>query len=306
MITRPVAILTVYCFVSSFCLSQDYFYNNRYYDNDFLFEMNVSAGAINCLTDLGGRAGEGKGFVKDLNIPYTKFCGGITTGFVYRYVLGARLECNAGTIEASDNILKNDKSAGGSNRYKRNLHFKSRIYELLLLGEIYPLAIFVTGREKPSRFMPYITGGFGLFYFNPQANINGSAVYLQPLHTEGQGFPEYADRKQYKLTQKNFPVGAGLKYELSPLCNLRFEILHRITTTDYLDDVSTRYIEPSLFQQYLAPDNATLAMQLHDRQAELNPLHKTTPGSIRGRGSKKDSYFTVQLKIGLILGRQRR
>lgn len=306
MNTKPIAMLSVYCFAFTCSFSQHYFYNNRYYDNDFLFEISASAGAINCFTDLGGRAGEGKGFIKDLNIPYTKFSGGITTGFIYRYAVGARLEYNAGAVEASDNILKNDKSTGGINRYKRNLHFKSNIYELLLLAEIYPLTIFGIGGEKPSRFLPYLTAGVGVFHFNPETNINGSTIYLQPLHTEGQGFAEYADRSPYKLTQKNFPVGVGLKYELSPLCNLRFEILHRITTTDYLDDVSTRYIEPALFQKYLSPDNTSLAMKLHDRQAELDPLHTTSPGSIRGRGSKNDSYFTIQLKIGLILGRQLR
>lgn len=306
MIIKAVAMLSVYCCTCTCSVSQNYFYNNRYYDNNFLFEFHASAGAMNCLTDLGGRPGEGKGFIKDLNIRYTKFCGGISAGFVYLYTAGAKLEFNAGAVEAADYILKNDQSTGGKNRYRRNLHFKSNIYELLLLGEIYPIAATGVTGDKPSRFAPYLTGGIGIFRFDPQTYLDNINIRLQPLHTEGQGFSEYTDRAKYKLVQVNFPVGAGIKYELSPLCNLRLEVLHRITTTDYLDDVSKQYIEPALFQKYLAPENADFAMQLHDRQAELNPLHTTIPGSIRGRDSKNDSYFTVQLKIGLILGRQLR
>lgn len=306
MITKTMAILTMYCCANNGSFSQNYFYNNRYYDNDFLFEISASFGAMNCLTDLGGRAGEGKGFIKDLNIPYTKFSGGISAGFVYRYALGARLDFNGGSVEATDYILQNDKSVGGQNRYKRNLHFKSNIYELLLLAELYPMVAFGVSADKPSRFSPYLTAGIGMFHFNPQTYLNNVRIDLQPLHTEGQGFSEYADRANYKLTQINFPIGAGLKYEVSPLCNLRLEVVHRITTTDYLDDVSTQYVDPALFYKYLATENANVATQLHDRQGELNPLHTTAPGSIRGRGSKNDSYFTVQFKVGLILGRQLR
>lgn len=305
MITKIMAILAMYCCANTCSFSQNYFYNNKYYDNDFLFEISASLGVMNCFTDLGGRKGEGKGFIKDLNIPYTKFSGGISATFVYRYTLGARLDFNAGSVEAADNILKNDNSTGGKNRYKRNLHFKSNIYELLLLAELYPIATFGIGGDKPSRFSPYVMGGTGMFWFNPYTYLHHLRVNLHALRTEGQGFSEYPDRLPYKLTQINFPVGAGVKYEMSSLCNLRFEILHRITTTDYLDDVSKRYIDPALFQKYLSVENTDLAILLHDRQAELNPSHITIPGDIRGRG-KKDSYFTIQLKIGLILGRQLR
>ncbi|MCC6286755.1 MAG: hypothetical protein IT249_02615 [Chitinophagaceae bacterium] len=306
MFTKPVAILLMYCFICARTLSQDYFYNNRYYDQDFLFEINASVGGINCFTDLGGRPGEGKGFIKDLNIPYTKLSGGIGAGFIYRYALGVTLEFNAGTITAADNILRGDESTGGKNRYKRNLHFRSNIYEILLLGEVYPLVVLGIAGDKPSRISPYLTLGTGVFFFNPQTNLNGKIVDLHPLHTEGQGFTEYPDRPNYSLRAVNFPLGAGIKYELSPLCNLRLEVLHRITTTDYLDDVSTRYFDPALFQKYLSPENTSIAMQLHDRQGEIDPAHITQPGSIRGRGTKNDSYFTIQVKVGIILGRELR
>ncbi|MBX3254413.1 MAG: hypothetical protein KF862_09755 [Chitinophagaceae bacterium] len=307
MNTKALPLLLLYIATVNSLFSQHYYYNNYYYDRDLLFEVSASAGAMNCLTDIGGTEGIGRGFLKDLNIANTRFSAGVSGGFIYRYAIGLRIEANTGAIQAYDSILKNDPSEGRY-RYKRNLNFRSPVSELLLLAELYPLkALFpVKEDEKAPAFAPYITGGIGVFRFRPQANLNGIWVDLAPLHTEGQGFAEYPERKTYRLTQLCFPVGVGCKYELSALFNIRLEILHRITRTDYLDDVSTRYIDPSLFDQYLSPENALMARTLHDRQAVLEPQHITVPGSKRGHSNKNDSYFTLQLKLGLIMGRERR
>lgn len=307
MNTKSYPLILYYCIISHFSFCQHYFYNNQYYDKDFLFEINASAGAINCLTDIGGRNGKGKGFLKDLNVGNTKISAGVSVGFVYRYAIGLRVEGNTGTIQAYDSILKNDQSEGRY-RYKRNLSFRSPVSELLLLAELYPVRLLFAAEEekKAPVFAPYILGGIGVFRFRPQASLNGIWVDLAPLHTEGQGFAEYPERKPYALTQLSFPVGIGCKYEVSALFNIRLEILHRITRTDYLDDVSTRYIDPSLFEKYLSPHNALMAGVLHDRQKELNPQHVTAPGAIRGHNNKNDSYFTLQLKLGFIMGRERR
>ncbi|WP_152268243.1 DUF6089 family protein [Agriterribacter humi] len=304
MKVHTVYLLFLCCLLSNPSFAQDYFYNNRYYESDFLFEAGFSIGAINCLTDIGGRPGNGKRFLKDLNWQNTKFSGGIFMGVTYRYALSARLSFNMGNILACDSILKNDPSEA-RNRYRRNLHFKSNIAELMLLAELHPLMFFPVN-NKANIFSPYLVGGIGLFHFDPQACLNGEWISLNELHTEGQGFVEYPERKEYKLTQLNFPLGAGIKLECSALLNLRLEILHRITRTDYLDDVSTRYIDPSLFQKYLSPNKASYALQLHNRQKELDPLIVTTPNAIRGNNSRNDSYFTIQCKLSLIIGRERR
>ncbi|HRO44992.1 hypothetical protein [Agriterribacter sp.] len=303
MKVHTVYLLFLCCLLSNPSFAQDYFYNNRYYESDFLFEGGLSLGAINCLTDIGGRPGNGKKFLKDLNWQNTRMSGGIFVSFTYRYALGARLEFNMGNIMAYDSILKNDPSEA-RNRYRRNLHFKSRITELLLLAELHPLMLFPA--KNKANVSPYLVGGTGLFIFDPRACLNGEWVSLNTIHTEGQGFEEYPERKVYKLTQLNFPVGAGIQFECSALLNLRIEILHRITRTDYLDDVSTRYIDPDLFQKYLSPYQAAYALQLHDRQKEIDPSATTIPNAIRGNNSRNDSYFTVQCKLSLIIGRERR
>ncbi|MCO5237619.1 MAG: hypothetical protein M9933_15265 [Chitinophagaceae bacterium] len=299
-----IICLLLLCCSGNASFAQDYFYNNYYYDKDFLWEAGLSLGAINCLTDIGGRAGRGKKFLKDMNPENTRVSGGIFVGLNYRYALGLRLELNTGTLTAFDSILKNDRSEAHG-RYLRNLHFKSPLTEWLLLAEIHPLR-FGGMNEKPNIISPYLIVGAGCFRFDPRANLNGAWIALHDLHTEGQGFPEYPDRQPYRLTQLNFPVGIGIKVECSALLNIRLEILHRFTHTDYLDDVSTRYIDPALFKQYLAPEAAALALLLHDRQGEIDATRKTIAGSIRGNDKRNDSYFTVQCKLSMIMGRERR
>jgi hypothetical protein len=135
--------------------------------------------------------------------------------------------------------------------------------------------------------------------------LNGNWIRLSPLSTEGQGFPEYPYRKPYKLTQPNLSVGVGLLYEVSALMNARIEIVHRLLKTDYLDDVSTRYIDPSFFHQHLDRQLAVVAEALADRKAELNPALRAQPREVRGNPSNNDSYFTIMLKLGLIINRRR-
>ena len=130
---------------------------------------------------------------------------------------------------------------------------------------------------------------------------------MQPLSTEGQGFAEYPDRKPYKLKQINYPVGAGVKYELSNNLNLRAEFIYRITNTDYLDDLSTRYINPSLYPSYFSSTQLADAVALSDRRSRNNPEYPINPkgGQIRGNPKNNDAYFTFNIKIGFSFGRQK-
>jgi hypothetical protein len=285
--------------------AQYYYYNDRYYDSKVLFEFGSSVGGMNCLTDLGGTSGAGKKFIKDLNLKNTRPAFSIYALVMYQEVICAKLELSFGNITAYDSILRN-VNASTSGRFERGLNFKSKIADLQFVVEIHPL-FFTTGGEKdPPHFSPYALAGIGYYIFNPRAKLNENWYELQPMHTEGQGFKEYPERREYKLQQVNFPIGAGIKYELSPKANLRFEFVYRFLTTDYLDDVSTTYIDPSFFAKYLSPTDAAIAKQLADRQSEKNPAHITTPGQQRGNPENKDAFFSLQLKFGLMIGRRKR
>ncbi len=285
--------------------AQYYFYNGDYYDNPVVFEFGGSVGAMNAMTDLGGRKGIGKKFVKDFNFKNTEVCGSIFFSAVYKNAFALRIEGTFGQVHAYDSILKN-VAATTNGRYERNLSFRSNISEIMLVTELHPFYIFGNYNDDnyPPAVSPYIVLGIGYFHFNPQALLNGQYVDLQPLSTEGEGFSEYPNVKKYSLNQINFPVGLGARYDLSPLINLRAEMVYRILQTDYLDDVSGRYIDPSVFANHFSGTQLNEAILLNDRH---KPGAETAhPDGIRGDPKSNDAYITFNLKIGITLGRQRR
>lgn len=283
--------------------AQYYFYNDTYYDNPVLFEVGASVGVMNCLTDLGGKKGIGKRFIKDLNFGNNEIAGGVYFSAMYKYAIGLRLEATFGKVSAFDSILAGVTDIA-KNRFNRNLSFRSSISEFSLMTELHPLFIFIdwTNRDDdPPRYSPYLLAGVGYYSFNPQTKFENRWVDLQPLSTEGQGFSKYPDRQPYKLKQLNFPVGIGVKYELSDLLSLRGEFVYRVLKTDYLDDVSTTYIDPQEFYNNFPVSQATLAEQLADRQRSKVAF----AGGKRGSPAEKDAFFTFNLKIGLAIGRER-
>lgn len=281
-------------------LAQPDFSDDPYYFKDITYEIGGSLGVMNCLTDLGGGKGIGKKFIKDLNVGYTQPAGSIFFSGVYKNAFVLRSEATWGIVKANDAVLKDVKEST-LGRYDRNLSFRSTIFELALISELHPRFFKkYSPDQKMPRLSPYLAGGIGYFVFNPQTKLDGTWVDLQPLRTEGQGFAEHPDRKVYKLKQFNFPVGAGFKYKISSLFTCSAECIYRILLTDYLDDVSTTYIDRSLFQNYLEADKLPLALALYNRQNEINPTHLTPVGDIRGNPLNKDAYFSINFKIAYI------
>lgn len=275
--------------------AQYYYYNEKYWYSDWVFELGGSAGIMNSLTDIGGKKGIGKSFIKDLNWKLSKPSFGLYAIATYKEVIGVRLEATFGQIRSYDSILKNvGPSTFG--RYERNLSFKSNITEIQLAAEVHPLFFKHYDEGQAPFWSPYLVTGIGFFSFNPQANLNGQWHYLHPLRTEGQGFTKYPDRKTYSLSQINIPLGIGIKYEVTSTINARLEMVYRILFTDYLDDASNKdYIDPSLFTNYLSTSKATIAAQLSDRRIS------SVKNNQRGDPKDNDAFFTIQLKIGIAL-----
>lgn len=286
--------------------AQYYYYNNKYYESAVVFEIGVSGGVMNALTDLGGKKGVGKNFIKDLRWKTARPSYGVYLLAMYKNALAGRIEGTFGQVVGYDSILKNVASST-TGRYERNLSFSSKIAEIQLAVEIHPLFFKNYDDEDPPPISPYLVLGAGYYSFNPQAKLNGQWFDLAPLHLEGQGFAEYPDRKPYDLKQLNLLGGLGLKYEITPSLNARIEFVHRKLFTDYLDDASTTYINPSLFYNYLTPTQAAVAQQLYFRRNEIDASDVgPKKGDQRGDSKNKDAYFTIQAKIGLMFGRPRR
>lgn len=175
----------------------------------------------------------------------------------------------------------------------RNLSFNSRIWELSLQGD-FNFFRFMPGEPQYS-FTPYITFGAGVFSYDPYAFLRGEKKFLRQLNTEGQGSSLYPDRKPYNSMAFSIPFGGGVKYALNDRINIGFEILHRFTTTDYLDDVSTTYVDPSVFRPN--PDGSLSDAQLlSDRSYELGtPIG--IPGRQRGNSKQKDQFVTAMFHL---------
>jgi hypothetical protein len=271
---------------------QYYYYNDKYYDNDIVFEVGGSIGAMNAITDLGGQGKNTKKYFNEINWKTTNNVAGLYVGAMYQDIIGLRLEAAWGGVKSYDSLLQK-----GTPRYNRNLSFKSEIRELSLLAEFHPTMLKFYEDNVPV-VSPYAVVGVGWYSFNPQGNLNGQWIDLQPLRTEGQGFSEFPDRRPYKLKQANICFGLGIKYEILESVNLRLEWLHRYLFTDYLDDVSQSYIDPSLFSKYLPPLQASQAKIMYKRGIRNNKN--------RGQSQNTDAYFSINFKVGIMLGRTSR
>jgi len=181
--------------------------------------------------------------------------------------------------------------------YLRNLSFNSKVWELSLQGD-FNFFRFMPGEPQYS-FTPYVTLGVGVFSYDPYAYLQGRKIPLRPLGTEGQGSALYSDRKQYSSMAISIPFGAGFKYALNERTNVGFEILYRFTNTDYLDDVSKTYVDPSVFTPN--PDGSPSDAQLlSDRSYELGePIG--IPGRQRGNSRQKDQFVTALFMVSFNL-----
>jgi hypothetical protein len=272
-------------------------------------EAGINFGPTFFLGDLGGKVGKGTTFIKDLNFQLTKLMKGAFISVYPSNWWGVRVAGQYTYIEGIDKII----STYGVDelwRKQRNIDFKSNMWELYAAVEFFPVEFIKRndGEYNP-RFRPYFFGGVGAFHFNPKGSLtdeNGNVTWheLKPLSTEGQGFAEYPNKKPYNLTQMNVPFGMGFKYLVTEKVNIGLELLYRKTFTDYMDDVSTTYIDPNYFDVYLSATDALIAKQISDKTFGIvTPgVSRYDPGVQRGNPNNKDAYFSFVFKVGVNFG----
>jgi opacity protein-like surface antigen len=269
-------------------------------------EAGLNFGPTFFLGDIGGNAGRGTHFLKDLNLELTTLMKGAFVSVYPNDWLGFRIAGQYTHVSSRDNIIS---TSGEHETYRkeRDLDFKTNMWEIYAAVELYPTMMLKKYDDYDPRLKPYVFIGGGLFHFNPKGSltdVNGKTTWydLQPLRTEGQGMAEYPDRKPYKLTQVNIPMGVGLKYDLSEKITVGTELLYRKTFTDYIDDLSTTYIDPFYFSQYLSPADAAIARKIFDKTSSQVPTNRTRPGEQRGNSKNMDAYFSTVIKLGIKLG----
>jgi hypothetical protein len=250
----------------------------------FLFAASASAQLFYSSSEYGISFGASQYF-GDLNDNYGfKFIRPVGGAF-YRYHLtpyiSARATLSYTKIGYADRLSDNVF-------YKtRNLSFQSDIIELSVQSE-FNFIRFATG-EDGRRTTPYLTGGIGVFYYNPYTEWQGRRYYLRKLGTEGQNLSGYESRK-YNNFSVCFPIGVGFKYWIRPGFNVGFEIADRLTLTDYMDDVSRSYVGAAAFPEN-NPDYPNPALHLQDRSTEVSGVALGRPGKQRGNSQTTDQYL---------------
>lgn len=269
------------------------------------YEFGLGIGPMFFLGDLGGNYGVGKRFVKDVNLPLTRLSKGFYANVYPVEWLGFRLAINQGKLEGYDSLIV-DKGGAEYHRKNRNLQFQSNVSEAYLAAEFYPTVFIEKYEGLQGKLRPYGLIGVGAFKFNPKGkHYDGSGksqwVDLQPLRLEGQGMKEYSNRKEYSLMSIEIPMGIGFKYYIKETMYVGMEVVHRKTFTDYIDDVSTTYIDNALFARYLTTEQATMANQLYFRENFVPPFGAPTRPAVeeqRGDPTENDSFFSSILRFG--------
>lgn len=207
---------------------------------------------------------------------------------VYKGV-SIRLGASFGKVSGADSL------ASDSAFRMRNLDFQSNITDVHLMVEYNFFDYSRTG------FTPYVFAGISVFHFDPYTkDTAGLRVYLPPLSTEGEGLQAYPDRKPYNLTQISIPFGVGVKYALSPVINLGFEFRINKTFTDYLDDLSTTYVDQSNLLAERGPTAVAYAFRTDELPGQKSAAYPAD-GAGRGSANHKDWYYFTGIMLSFNL-----
>lgn len=226
------------------------------------------------LGDLGGKPGLGSRDARDLDYQSMRYS--LSAGFrrMFNQHFGVRLMANYARVSGDDKYTTNPE------RNQRNLSFFSPIVEGYAAMEFYP------GDNR--RF--YAFAGAGIFYYEPKTELNGTVYNLRDYGTEGQYF--LPDKEPYKPTSWVIPFGIGYRISENYFNGktLRIEFIFHKSSTDYVDDVSTQYVD----KYQLASRNGQTAVDLMDRSQSTIPGF-SEPGAIRGNPRNKDNFCFLQL-----------
>ena len=268
----------ILCCLSGFLLSVQSFTLSAQDKESQIWEFGIWGGAANYIGDIRPAVTE------SYNIFSPAF--GIFNRINFHKRFAIKTGFNYGIIRGDDQY--------GSSPFERsrNLSFHSEIFEVATQLE-FNFFNYVL-RSNKYYFSPYLFVGIAGFHFNPKADLNGETYELQPLGTEGQLYPGASGNEPYKLYQLSIPYGGGFKYNLSKNFTLCFEIGYRGTFTDYLDDISTSYQNPSLVG---SGNNQPIAIALADRSGEVSNEPIGIVGRQRGDSKNNDAYIFTGISI---------
>lgn len=248
--------------------------------------------------------------------------------------LSAELRMSWHRLQYDETESIGNQKGGRLRNYNRGIGFRND----LIGASINFTYTFYKNKYLPfykQKFCYFLLAGIGVFHGTPRADLfNGDAkmsnryyywsdgttrnapqnakgignvidkdgvfeTNLRDWMTEGQGYnAEIHKSTPYSTTYLGFPLGVGMRYGLNRRVTFSLEFDFYYFTSDYLDDVSTRYATyDELKASFPDPDKYEIAKYVSD------PTGQGTNGTIgpgtsqRGNPGKKDSYTVFSLEV---------
>ena len=258
----------------------------------YRFEYGGSVGISNYLGDIGGKEKTRRDFISDMKLAKTRQAA---SGFI-RYKFHPNLYAKAELMYLR--IAGDDKLSTNPGRNARNLSFTNDMFDLNLQGQF----VFYENTDLGSdyrfklAFRSYVGIGVGGFYSNPKTKYEGANVKLRPLETEGVA---------YKALGLSIPATIGFHFTYRKKHRFGWELNWRTTFTDYLDDISQGWGDPSKMDP--------LGAELSYRTDELDPTlfedgflnnfgyKAENKLNKRGDPTHNDSYISMNFSYSYII-----
>lgn len=253
----------------------------------YAFDYGFGLGMSNYLGEMGGMEKTRRDFIMDMKLNQTRWAMGGFARYRFNSFLAVHGGLTYGRIQGSDALSTNRGRRG------RNLSFRNDMVELTARADVYLYNVNDVGGTGSFRldFKSYAFAGIGVAMHSPKTLYNGSWVSLRPLMTEG---------VKYGKVIPVVPIGLGFYFTQKKKYRFGCEMGWRMTFTDYLDDVSNVYIDPSELGSQEAIDLANRRPELGDDPSVPREANYE-PGSKRGDPTHNDTYFYMMFTYSYVL-----
>ncbi len=284
----------------------------------FKYDYGFRFGGANYLGDIGGKNLPRRDLVVDMHLPSTRWA----VGGLIRKRKSKKLAYSA-TIDYI-RIQGTDQLTTYFPRRARNLTFKNDMFELAARAEYtlyYDSDLSNQGYFNPDMKI-YAFGGLAGLFTNPKGLMNyyaaknyyrssgedleGKWIALRKYRTEGQ-------ENTYSAATIAIPMGIGMYFTYMKKWRIGWEYSWRMTFTDYLDDISGVYPDPTIVSAANPEEFPLVSSYLYHsfdegyvKSSETNPTNIpgtnfSTKGSPRGNPLNNDNYMTFQFYVSKVI-----
>ena len=288
--------------------------SNAQYGLDYGFAI----GTANYLGDIGGDDLTRQDFSADLHLGQTKLSSHVFVRYRLNSVLAVRGQVGTVFLEDYDNLSTN------AARVTRNAHFRNFVNELSVRAEVSffsnPMITRYTSKLRMG-MNAYATLGVTGFSHNPQAQLNRDAAEYHfaqgniSTNPTQLNYDEWYDLRDagtetlsYGQLSVGVPLGLGVSFEVNHQIRVGMEFVWNLTFTDYLDDVSFTWADPSGLSdiQFLLSNPSSVvvaeAAGVDNPEAFLNSFRwDEAYESPRGNPDKNDTYGTLQVSVSKVV-----